>query len=198
MPRFFQTISAPSTCEYKEKGSKFHSYAFPVKDEIEVKDTLNFIQKEHPKSRHICYAYLLGADKQQTKAHDDGEPNHSAGTPILNQIKSSGLTNILVVVVRYFGGTKLGLPGLIHAYKTAASDALNKVIAVEDYEKTKIELSISYPHIQPFMEFVRQPYMEVIVQEFGEICNFTLQIPLDDKQSIIEVLNKMPTLNIQP
>src|SRR5690606_7725476 len=120
----YRTIAQPAEGLYKEKGSKFIALAYPVYTEEEIKDRLAELRKKYYDARHHCYAYMLGADKSRYRANDDGEPNHSAGDPILGQIRSADLSNVLVVVVRYFGGTKLGVSGLITAYKTATADAL--------------------------------------------------------------------------
>ena len=140
----FWTISARTDGFFKDRGSKFHSFAFPVQSETDVKQALDELRKQFYDARHHCYAYVLGMEQQQTRANDDGEPGHSAGDPILGQIRSFGLTNVLVVVVRYFGGTKLGVGGLIQAYKTAAEDALSKVEKLEIYPTVRFELSYAY------------------------------------------------------
>src|SRR5690242_5641679 len=121
----YQTIEKSSDSIYKEKGSRFLAFARPVSSESDVKKVLESLRKEYFDARHHCFAWILGPEKKLFRAFDDGEPNHSAGDPILGQIRSRNLTNVLVVVVRYFGGTKLGVGGLISAYKTAASDALD-------------------------------------------------------------------------
>ena len=139
----FKAIASTFEGLYKEKGSKFFAFAFPVKDEKQVKEHIDSLKKIHFDARHHCYAYILGADKSKTRANDDGEPAHTAGTPILNQIRSSGLTNILVVVVRYFGGTKLGVPGLINAYKLAACEVISQVEVIEQLIEKRIIISAS-------------------------------------------------------
>ena len=127
---YFHTIKDSAEGLYKEKGSKFLAFAFPVTTEDEIKDCQEKIRKKYFDARHHCYAWILGADKSQLRANDDGEPNHSAGDPILGQIRSRDLTDVLVVVVRYFGGTKLGVSGLIQAYRAAAEDALNNTTII--------------------------------------------------------------------
>ncbi len=140
----FWTIIEKTDGFFKDRGSKFHSFAFPVQTEADVKVALDGLRKEFYDARHHCYAFVLGMEHQQTRANDDGEPGHSAGDPILGQIRSFGLTNVLVVVVRYFGGTKLGVGGLIQAYRTAAEDALRKVEKREIYPVVRFELSYEY------------------------------------------------------
>ena len=140
----FHTISNPTEGLYKEKGSKFLSFAFPVRNEEEIKMHLEALRKQYYDARHHCYAYVIGLKNQSYRANDDGEPNHSAGDPILGQIRSKSLTNCLVVVVRYFGGTKLGVSGLITAYKTATEEALNQAEIYTIYSKTKFRLKFGY------------------------------------------------------
>ncbi len=140
----YWTITKETDGFFKDRGSKFHSFAIPVESAADVKIALEGLRKEFYDARHHCYAYAVGMEQQQTRANDDGEPGHSAGDPILGQIRSFGLTNVLVVVIRYFGGTKLGVGGLIHAYKTAAEDALKKVTKHEIYPVVRFELNYEY------------------------------------------------------
>jgi uncharacterized YigZ family protein len=140
----YRTIARPSEGEYKEKGSRFLGFAFPVSTEEEIKGHITFLRKKYFDARHHCYAWMLGADRKLFRAFDDGEPNHSAGDPILGQIRSKGLTNVLVVIVRYFGGVKLGVGGLISAYRTAAEEALNKAEVIEQDVMDCIHISYDY------------------------------------------------------
>ncbi len=140
----FKTIKAEVAGEYKEKGSKFLAFAYPVSSEEEITERLNALKKQFYDARHHCYAYIIGLKSQQYRANDDGEPNHSAGDPILGQIRSYGLTNTLVVVVRYFGGTKLGVGGLIHAYKTATDEALSQAQILDIASETGFRLVFGY------------------------------------------------------
>ncbi|MFY0599270.1 MAG: YigZ family protein [Cyclobacteriaceae bacterium] len=140
----FQTIKAPTKGEYKEKGSKFLAFAFPVQSDQDIREALSSLKKQYHDAQHHCYAYVIGMKTQSYRANDDGEPNHSAGDPILGQIRSYGLTNTLVVVVRYFGGTKLGVGGLIHAYKTATDDALAQARIETIHSKTRFKIVFNY------------------------------------------------------
>jgi len=187
-PPTFKTITAPANGEYKEKGSKFISFAYPISNEAEIKAILEEIKKEHHKARHVCYAYILGADKIISKAHDAGEPTHSAGAPILGQMRSLDLTNVLVVVVRYFGGTKLGLGGLVSAYKAAAEDALKNTEIVEDFEKNIVHLSVSYEEMPRLMEFFKKHKLSVKEQIFSDNCFFSIEIAATEKGHIDELL----------
>ena len=127
----YKTIASTTQAEFKDKGSRFIAFAYPIQTLEEVKQYVSILKEEHHKARHWCYAYRLGVDGTQFRANDDGEPAGSAGRPILGQIDSAGLTDVLVIVVRYFGGTLLGVPGLIHAYKTAAAEALTVAEVIE-------------------------------------------------------------------
>ncbi len=127
----YQTLSAPNQAEFKDKGSRFIAFAYPIRSTEEVKQYVDTLRQEHHKARHWCYAYRLGVDGNQFRANDDGEPSGSAGRPILGQIDSAELTDVLVVVVRYFGGTLLGVPGLIHAYKTSTQMALQSAQIIQ-------------------------------------------------------------------
>jgi len=134
------TIEASTSAEYKDKGSKFLGFSYVVYSEAEIKEIVQETRKKYYNARHVCYAYVIGTKNRIMKGHDDGEPSHTAGTPILNQIRSKNLTQTLVIVVRYFGGTKLGVSGLINAYKTVAKECLDKSIILENYIYESLEL----------------------------------------------------------
>lgn len=163
----YKTITAPSTGEFKDRGSKFFAYAFPVFTEEEWQEALEAVKKEHFKARHHCYAYRLGVDQNNFRANDDGEPSGTAGRPILGQIDSFELTNVLVIVVRYFGGTKLGTSGLINAYKLSAADALNNATIEERLIEEVYTLDFEY-HLMPnVMNALKKLDLNVIKQDFG-------------------------------
>jgi uncharacterized YigZ family protein len=166
----FLTVAGPSEGLYKELGSKFLAFAYPVRTEIEIKDIIEHLKKEYFDARHHCYAWVLGKEKSKFRSFDDGEPNHSAGDPILGQIKSKNLTNVLIVVVRYFGGVKLGVGGLIQAYKTAAEEALNNAVIIE-YEVTQ-NVIVKYPYesTAEVMRLVKEFDLHINHQEFLEDC----------------------------
>lgn len=188
----FQTIANRSEGFYKEKGSKFIGIAIPVESEEEVKEKLEEIKKEYYDARHHCYAYILGKKGEQFRANDDGEPNHSAGDPILGQIKSKELTNTLVVVVRYFGGTKLGVSGLITAYKTAALEALeiNKIISVDITDT--VEFKFAYPQMNDVMKLIKDFDLKIKDQVFEMEC----QIKAEAIVSLTEgLVNKVQLMN---
>ena len=184
LPDFFKTIKQTSDGLYKEKGSKFLSFAFPVNDVDEVKTRLEELRKQYYDARHYCYAYILGKTGDAIRANDDGEPGHSAGDPILGQIKSRELTNTLVVVVRYFGGTKLGVSGLINAYKTAASEALdsNSIIKVPILKSIKIRFE--YPLLNSVMKLIKDEELKIETQEMGMSCEMSLGV-IQSRDSVV-------------
>ena len=164
----YQTIAAASIGEFKEKGSKFMAYAYFVSDEIEIKEKLDLLKKEHFKATHHCYAYRLGTDGKQYRANDDGEPSGTAGRPILGQIDSFGLTHVLIVVVRYYGGTKLGTSGLINAYREAAKLALENSIKIEKIIESQIDFSVPYLKMNEVMQFLKQYEIELIATDYSD------------------------------
>jgi uncharacterized YigZ family protein len=167
---FFLTIASPEEGLYKEKGSKFIALAYPVATEEEVKELLATNRKQYYDARHHCFAYMLGETGQHYRANDDGEPSHSAGDPILGQIRSRNLTNILVIVVRYFGGTKLGVSGLVQAYRTAAADALDKAEVIEKIISAQLTIRFSYDWMNAVMKLVKDYEMNILSQDFTGAC----------------------------
>lgn len=166
----YRTVREPGQGIYKEKGSKFLAFAWPVTSEADIRERLGAVRKEYFDARHHCYAWMLGADKNQFRASDDGEPNHSAGDPILGQIKAHGVTDVLVVVVRYFGGTKLGVGGLIHAYKTAADAALRSAMVEEKEVTTSVTITYAYAATPEVMQLVKEFNLVIGEQDFEEQC----------------------------
>ena len=164
----YQTIAAASIGEFKEKGSKFLAYAYFVSNEIEIKEKLDLLKKEHFKATHHCYAYRLGTDGKNYRANDDGEPSGTAGRPILGQIDSFGLTNLLIVVVRYYGGTKLGTSGLINAYRESAKEALSNAEKIEKIIESQLECSLAYIRMNDFMLFLKQHEIGVQSTEYKD------------------------------
>ncbi len=194
-PFSFQTIKAATEGIYKEKGSKFLAFAYPVESEEAIKEKLSELRKKYFDARHHCFAYLLGADKAKFRAFDDGEPNHSAGDPILGQIKSKNLTNVLIVVVRYFGGTKLGVGGLIQAYKTAAEEALNLAIIIEQEVKESITLRYQYESTPEVMRLVKEFDLEILEQIFEEDCYLKGLVKLKEQKEFTEKLALLRALS---
>lgn len=192
----YKTITEKSYAEFKDRGSKFHGYAFPLKTVEDVKELLQSLKKEHPKAVHHCYGYRIGTDGLQFRANDDGEPSGSAGRPILGQIDSAGLTNVLVVVVRYFGGTLLGVPGLINAYKTAAADSLTAAPVIEKNVEHRIKLEYDYSIMNEVMQVLKQNDATIYKQEMQLFCVLEAGIPLVHKDSCIQKLNEIRGLEI--
>ncbi|QHS62986.1 IMPACT family protein [Chitinophaga agri] len=173
----YYTIEKTAMAEFKDRGSKFLAYAWPVKTADQVKECLQEIKKEHPKATHHCFAYRLGTDGLQYRANDDGEPSGTAGKPILGQIDSKQLTDVLVVVVRYFGGTLLGAPGLINAYKVSTSMVLQLIPAVQKNVETKYHLSFDYTILNDVMTIIKQQNCTVYSQELQLFCAMDIGIP---------------------
>ncbi len=182
----YKTIEKLSEGIYREKGSKFIAYAYPVFSIDDIKEKLNEIKKEHPKSRHLCYAYRLGLDKNNYRANDDGEPSGSAGRPILGQIDSFELTNIFVGVIRYFGGTKLGIPGLIHAYKTSTIEALQQATIIHKTQKNTYALSFDYTKMSDIMNSLKKNNIEIVEQNFQETAEIKIAIPQSEVNLVLK------------
>lgn len=193
----YRTIAQPAEGLYKEKGSKFIALAYPVYSEEEIKETLAELRKQYYDARHHCYAYSLGADKSRYRANDDGEPNHSAGDPILGQMRSADLTNVLVVVVRYFGGTKLGVSGLINAYKTATAEALANATVVEAYETVLLQAQFEYPQMNDVMSLVKEYDLAVKEQDFALDCRITLEVRKALQEEITEKLKTSDGVSVK-
>lgn len=172
----YYTITSRSTGLYKEKGSKFIAFAIPVLNETEVKAELERLRKEYYDARHHCYAYVTGFDKSSWRVNDDGEPSGTGGRPIHGQIQSKDLTNILLVVVRYFGGIKLGVSGLINAYKTAAADALAQAEIVEKTVNEIYELKFDYEAMNDIMKIVKDDGLLLLDTQFDLKCSLTYKI----------------------
>lgn len=196
-PDTYLTLASPTEGLYKEKGSKFIALAFPVRTEAEIKEKLTEIRKKYYDARHHCYAYILGAAKTAFRANDDGEPNHSAGDPILGQIRSSGLSNVLVIVVRYFGGTKLGVGGLIHAYKTATAEALQNAPTVEKHETSVVKISFGYENMNEVMSMVKELNLAVLDQQFEISCELTLEVRNQFLENTVQRFGKITGITAQ-
>ena len=190
----YKTIANSSEGLYKEKGSKFIAYAYPVSSEEEIKEHIAKLKKEYYDARHHCYAYMLGADKSVSRANDDGEPSSTAGKPILGQILSNDLTNILIVVIRYFGGTKLGVSGLIHAYKTAAAEAIDNAEVLEKTGNDIYDIHFDYLVMNDVMRIIKEDQPEQLGQDFNLTCKITLSIRQSEVDRIIERFKKIDSV----
>jgi len=189
---FYYTIAQPVIAEFKDRGSRFLAYAYPLSSVEEFKEKLKQLREEHHKAVHHCFAYRLGIDRNIFRVSDDGEPSGSAGRPILGQIDSKELTNVLIVVVRYFGGTLLGVPGLINAYKTVASLALQTTPIVQKQIELSYSLHFDYTRMNDVMMIVKQYNCTVIKQEMILFCEVEIGIP---KNRLEEVLYKFTELH---
>ena len=189
----YHTISENSVGEgyYTEKRSKFLAFAHHVETVEEVKSIVSAYRKQYYDARHCCYAYMLGPEQKAFRANDDGEPSSTAGKPILGQINSAGLTDILIVVVRYYGGVNLGTGGLIVAYRTAAADAIaNATIEVRQVEET-IKYDFTYPMMNDVMRIVKEMQPQVVDQQFDNTCSITLRIRKREADQLRSRLNKL-------
>lgn len=187
-PDYYYTIEQPSVAEFKDRGSKFIGFAFPVTNINEFKEKLAAVKKEHPKATHHCFAYRIGLDGTIYRVSDDGEPSGSAGRPILGQIDSKQVTNVLIIVARYFGGTLLGVPGLINAYKTAAALALQVTPLVQKAVLIYYRLQFDYTQMNDVMTICKQFDCMVEKQEMNLFCSLQIGIP---KNRLDEVLYKL-------
>jgi len=188
----YKTISLSTEGIYKEKGSKFLSFAISVNSSEEVKELIKTFKKEYYDARHVCYAYMLGAERKEWRANDDGEPSGTAGRPILGQINSRELTNILVVVVRYFGGILLGTGGLTTAYKEATSDALNQAEIIEKTVEEILAVNFEYILMNDVMHVIKDTNAQILHQTFDNQCSMVLSIR---KQEFSLLKDKMEKIN---
>lgn len=194
----YRTIAEPSNeVLFKEKNSKFYGYAFPVQNEEEVKHHLEQLKKEHFSARHWCYAYQMGTDKISYRANDDGEPNNSAGMPIYGQIQSFDVTNVLIVVVRYFGGVKLGVGGLISAYKTSAQMALENATIIEKTIDVQFQLFFEYKNMNKVMRIIKEKNLEIIHQELSENCILTISTRKKNAEKVFDIFSNLFEVEIK-
>ncbi len=192
----FKTISSITEGIYKEKGSRFLSFAIPVSSAEEAKEIIKEYHKRFFDARHVCYAYMLGAGRLDFRANDDGEPSGTAGRPILGQINCRELTNVLVIVVRYFGGILLGTGGLVTAYKEAASDALSQAEIIEMTENETISIKFNYLQMNDVMRIIKDLNPQIISQTFDNQCAMELSIRKQDVELLTSKLLKINNLSI--
>ena len=192
----YKTITAPAEGIYTEKRSKFIAIALPVQSVAAVKEYLETYQKKYYDARHVCYAYMLGPERKDFRANDNGEPSGTAGKPILGQINSHGLTDVLVIVVRYFGGIKLGTSGLIVAYRMAAAEALGAATVIEKTVDEEVTFFFEYPFMNAVMRIVKEEGPEIIDQGYDTDCRMTLRIRRSRMPRLKERLAKVETLRM--
>lgn len=194
----YKTIEKPSEeVLFKDKSSKFYGYVFPVLNEDEVKTHIAALKKQHHTARHWCYAYQIGTENIVFRANDDGEPNNSAGMPIYGQIQSSEVTNVLIVVVRYFGGTKLGVGGLISAYKTTAQLALECSEIIEKTINIHFLISFDYKNMNKVMRIIKENNLDILNQRLELNCQITLSVRKKEANSVLEIFENLYEVTIQ-
>lgn len=192
----YRTITSASEAVFTEKRSKFLGFAFPVETVEEVKTLIADISKKYFDARHVCYAYMLGHERKEFRANDNGEPSGTAGKPILGQINSLELTNVLVVVVRYFGGIKLGTSGLIAAYRQAARDTLENAEVVERHIMQRISFAFSYEAMNDAMKITRLSGVRMVASSFDNICVISIDVEADRTAAVVEQINKISGVSI--
>ena len=190
----YKTIAAPSVGSYSEKRSKFLAYAFPVVTEAQVKERITEIQKKHNDARHHCYAYILGPNKDAYHMNDNGEPSGTAGRPIHGQLLSKDLTNTLVIVVRYFGGIKLGVSGLQNAYKIAAKEALEAATIIEKTIDEVYDVTFEYLQMNAVMQLMKDPFVTILQQQSDLNCTIRFSIRRREADRIVDALKKVGTV----
>ena len=193
----YKEVKFQSKGIYKEKGSKFIAYSYPVYSEEEVKETVEKVKKLEYGARHHCYAFVINPDKSACRTNDDGEPSSTAGKPILGQIQSNDLTNILIIVVRYFGGVKLGIPGLIRSYKTASANAISNATIITKTIKEIYELECKYTQIKDVMQIVKELKLEIINTNFQLDCQLIFAIAKSKANNVIDTFKKNHVLKIK-
>ena len=193
----YKTIKNAAEGTFRDKGSKFIAYAYPFQDENDLKELLATVKSEHPKARHWCYAYRLTPDRSVFRINDDGEPSGSAGRPILNTLLSNDLTNVLVVVVRYFGGTLLGIPGLINAYKVATQEAIDVAEIIEKTQEDVYKIDFDYLQMNDVMRVIKEDDLAIIQQDFDNRCSITLSIRKLNVNEVIGKLEKVDNTKIK-
>ena len=194
----YKTITQPSKEGlFKDRGSKFYGYAFPVSNEVEIKEKIELLKKQHYNARHWCYAWQLGENYNHYRANDDGEPSNSAGMPIYGQLQSFNVTNILVVVARYFGGTKLGVGGLIKAYKTGAKLALENSVIIEKTINEEFLIRFEYPEMNTVMRIIKDENISIINQKMELNCQFIISIRKKDAKKVFEIFDNTYKVSIK-
>lgn len=187
----FRSIAAPAQGLFKDNGSRFIAYAYPVETEEEIKGIVDNLKKEYHDARHYCYAYRLGFRREKFRANDDGEPSGSAGRPILGQIDTNMLSDILIVVVRYFGGIKLGIPGLIRAYRTSSADAIASATVIEKIAARNLRLNFGYMGMNDVMKVIKDMSIDILRQDFGMSCTMDVKVRLSLEAGFRERVGKI-------
>ncbi|WP_443939133.1 IMPACT family protein [Pedobacter sp. MW01-1-1] len=192
----YKTIARPSEGIFRDKGSKFIAYAYPIRSEEEIKPILAHLRSEHTKARHFCYAYRLTPDITIFRMNDDGEPSGTAGRPILNCLLSADITNIFIVVVRYFGGTLLGVPGLINAYKHASLEAIKEAEVINKTVNDVYEVQFEYLQMNDVMKVVKDENITILKQDFNTQCLLHFEIRKAQLNAVINKFDKIENLKL--
>ena len=187
----YNTVETESKGYFKDKGSKFYSFVYPLNNETQVKEIIAKLKKEHHSARHFCYAWRLGTENIRFRANDDGEPSSTAGKPILGQIQSYDVTNILIVIVRYFGGTLLGVSGLINAYRNAAADSLNNAEILEKLIESSFQLSFTYEELNKVMLIIKHESFKITSTNFQESCSLIFSVRKSEVVKAKEIFNNL-------
>ena len=196
-PGFYTTIERPSNAEFKDRGSKFIGFAFPIETADDFKKELQGLKKEHPKAVHHCFSYRIGTDRNNFRSSDDGEPSGTAGKPILGQIDSKGITNVAIIVVRYWGGTMLGVPGLINAYKMAAALALQVTPVVERQIEVNYSIEFDYTMMNEVMMVMKQFNCNILSNEMQLFCNIKAGIPKNRMDEVLYRLKDLQNVSVK-
>lgn len=193
----YQTIGKPAQGIFRDRGSKFTAYAYPVTSEQDIKAIIATLKQHHPKANHYCWAMRWSTDRSIFRLNDDGEPSGTAGRPILNVLLSRNLTNIAVVVIRYFGGTLLGVPGLINAYKTATELALNETKIIEKTVNDLYLISFDYLQMNEVMRIVKEDHLDILEQQFDNYCTIKISIRKMQVNQVLAGLQKLPSVTVK-
>lgn len=187
----YKTIAAPAEAIFRDRGSKFLAFAYPIQSESQIKEIVAKLKTEHPKANHHCWAMRLTIDRSVFKLNDDGEPSGTAGRPILNTLLSKDITNVLVVVVRYFGGTLLGVPGLINAYKTATEESLAHAKIIEKTVNDIYTISFDYLQMNNVMRLIKEADLQIIEQQFDNDCSIQISIRKTQVNAVLAKVDKL-------
>lgn len=193
----YKTVRHASKGSYRAKGSKFIAFLIPVKNEAEIKNRLSDLRKEYHDARHHCYAYILGPNKSAYRINDDGEPSGTAGRPIYGQLLSYDITNVLAVVIRYFGGTKLGVSGLIYAYKTATKEAIDANTIIEKFIQEKYQILFSHEAMNQVMKILKRESVEIVNHEFQNLNMITFRVRRGEADEMVSQLKKIDDLTVK-
>jgi uncharacterized YigZ family protein len=192
----YLTIEKPAEAIFRDRGSKFIAYAYPIKTDQDIKNIIADLKKDNPKANHHCWAMRWSTDRSVFRLNDDGEPSGTAGRPILNTLLSRNLTNIAVVVVRYFGGTLLGVPGLINAYRTATELALNEAVVIEKTVNDVYTIAFDYLQMNDVMRIIKEDSLEILEQQFDNDCSIKVSIRKMQVNQAISKLQKLPSVKV--